>query len=122
MAKGSKGRVVQIIGPVVDVEFPTEDLPEINHAVYVTRRDGARIVLEVQQQLGSKWVRCIAMESTDGMQRGMEAVCTGAPIMVPVGKATLGRLFNVLGEVVGEPPAESGLGEFKPDKMYPDSP
>jgi F-type H+-transporting ATPase subunit beta len=101
MAKGTIGRVVQVLGAVVDVEFPAESLPEIYHAVEVPR-DGQKLVLEVQQHLGHDWVRCVAMASTDGLRRGMKAIDTGVPITVPVGLAALGRLFNVLGEPIDE--------------------
>jgi F-type H+-transporting ATPase subunit beta len=87
------------MGPVVDVEFPGGDLPEIYHAVEIPR-DGNTLVVEVQQHLGGNWVRTVAMDATDGLQRGMEAIATGAPIKVPVGEITLGRVFNVLGEPI----------------------
>jgi F-type H+-transporting ATPase subunit beta len=96
------GRVIQITGPVVDIEFPNGLLPAIYNAVDITRRDGAKIVCEVQQQLGNNWVRSVAMTTTDGLARGVEAVDTGSPITVPVGHATLGRVFNVLGETIDE--------------------
>jgi F-type H+-transporting ATPase subunit beta len=99
MAKGSSGRVVQVMGPVIDVEFPSGDLPNIYDAVEIPR-DGGRLVVEVQQHLGNDWVRCVALDATDGLRRGTEAINTGAPIMVPVGRATLGRIFNILGEPV----------------------
>ncbi len=103
MAQGTKGRVVQVIGPVVDVEFPPQELPEIYNAVEIYR-DGEenKLVLEVQQHIGDEWVRCLAMDTTDGLRRGLEAIDTGAPIKVPVGPATLGRLFNVLGEPIDD--------------------
>ncbi|MGC8827587.1 MAG: F0F1 ATP synthase subunit beta, partial [Anaerolineae bacterium] len=101
MARGTRGRVVQVIGPVVDVAFPEGELPEIHHALEIYR-DGKRLVLEVQQHLGNDWVRCIAMDSTDGLRRGEEVIDTGAPIMVPVGPETLGRVFNVIGEPIDE--------------------
>ena len=101
MARGTKGRVVQVIGPVVDVAFPEGELPEIYHALEIYR-DGKRLVLEVQQHLGNDWVRCVAMDSTDGLRRGEEVIDTGAPIMVPVGPETLGRVFNVIGEPIDE--------------------
>ena len=101
MAKGSVGRIVQILGNVVDVEFPPEELPDIYNAIEVPR-DGHRLVLEVQQQLAGGTVRCIAMDTTDGLRRGMVAYDTGAPITVPVGEATLGRVFNVLGEPIDD--------------------
>jgi F-type H+-transporting ATPase subunit beta len=95
----AKGKVVQIIGTVVDVEFPPEELPAIYNAVEI-EMDGGKVVGEVQQHLGNNWVRCLAMGSTDGLGRGAEAVDTGQPISVPVGPATLGRLFNILGEPI----------------------
>src|SRR6266516_4327414 len=108
-ARGATGKVVQVIGPVVDVEFPAEQLPEIYNAVEI-QRDGDSLVAEAQLHLGNNWVRCVAMGSTDGLQRGMPAVDTGGPISVPVGPPTLGRIFNVLGEPVDEgPPVESEL-------------
>ncbi len=99
MSTRSKGRVIQVMGPVVDVEFPTGELPDIYDAIEIPR-DGGRLVVEVQQHLGNDWVRCIAMDSTDGLRRGMDAWATGGPIRVPVGPATLGRIFNVLGEPI----------------------
>jgi F-type H+-transporting ATPase subunit beta len=101
MPKGTIGVVRRIIGPVVDVEFPAGQLPEIYDAIEIDSR-GRRVVLEVQQQIGDDAVRCLAMDSTDGLQRGLQAVQTGGPIAVPVGPATLGRIFNVLGEPVDE--------------------
>jgi F-type H+-transporting ATPase subunit beta len=95
----AKGKVVQIIGTVVDVEFPPEELPAIYNAVEI-EMDGGKVVGEVQQHLGNNWVRCLAMGSTDGLGRGAEAVDTGQPISVPVGPPTLGRLFNILGEPI----------------------
>ena len=99
MAKGSRGRIVQIMGPVVDIEFPSGELPEIYDAVEIPR-DGAKLVVEVEQHLGNSWVRTVAMDATDGLRRGMEAVGTGGPIQVPVGPATLGRIFNVTGDAI----------------------
>jgi F-type H+-transporting ATPase subunit beta len=100
MAEKVSGRVVQVIGPVVDIEFAPGQLPEIYDAVEIPQDGEGKLVLEVQQHLGDDWVRCLAMDSTDGLGRGMEAIATGAPITVPVGKATLGRLLNVLGEPI----------------------
>src|SRR3972149_11776086 len=97
MAKGTKGKVVQIIGTVVDVEFPPEDLPAVHSALEIEAGNGAKLVAEVQQHLGNNWVRCLAMDSTDGLRRGATAVDTGRSIAVPVGPGTLGRLFNVTG-------------------------
>lgn len=112
MAKGNVGRIVQVQGAVVDVEFPNGDLPDIYYGIEVPR-DGKVLVLEVQQHLGNNWVRCVAMDSTDGLRRGMEAYDTGGPIMVPVGPVTLGRVFNVLGQPI------DGKGPVKADTYYP---
>lgn len=96
----AKGRVVQVLGGVVDVEFPPDQLPEVFDAVEIPREEKEPLVLEVQKHLGNNWVRCVAMDSTDGLQRGALAYATGNPIMVPVGPETLGRVFNVLGKPV----------------------
>lgn len=102
----SKGEIVQVIGPVVDVEFPLDkDLPDINNALHVTNSNGDTLVLEVTLELGDGVLRTISMESTDGLRRGMEVEDTGAPISVPVGKDTLGRVFNVLGDPIDGGPA-----------------
>jgi F-type H+-transporting ATPase subunit beta len=112
--EASVGRVVQVIGPVVDVEFEGGQLPEIYHAVRITSEAGdgggaMDVVAEVEQHLGENRVRTVAMKPTDGMRRGMRVVNTGAPISMPVGQATLGRVMNVLGEPVDFPdrPIES---------------
>ena len=99
MAKGSKGMVQRITGPVVDILFDSYDLPDIFHAVTIDH-NGERFVLEVSQHLGNGEVRCISMHSTDGMSRGLTAVDTGEPIMVSVGEQTLGRMVNVIGEPI----------------------
>ncbi len=112
MAKAT-GRIVQILGAVVDVEFPAEQLPKIYEALKVLRDNDAPLVLEVQKHLGDNWVRCVAMGATDGLKRGMEVEATGAPISVPVGEASLGRIFNVLGEPV------DGGGPVKAKQYYP---
>ena len=96
------GRVIQITGAVVDIEFPAGQLPGIFNAVEVMRGDGVKIVCEVQQHLGNNWVRTVAMTTTDGLARGVEVLDTGGPITVPVGEVTLGRVFNVLGEPIDE--------------------
>jgi F-type H+-transporting ATPase subunit beta len=96
------GRVVQILGGVVDVEFPEGEIPELFEAIYVDRIGKLPLVLEVQKDLGNNWVRTLAMDTTDGLQRGVAAKATGAPIMVPVGPSTLGRIFNVLGRPVDQ--------------------
>ncbi len=93
------GRIVQIIGAVIDVEFPRDDVPKVYDALNISNNER---VLEVQQQLGDGVVRCIAMGSTEGLKRGMDVVSTGAYISVPVGKETLGRIMNVLGEPIDE--------------------
>jgi F-type H+-transporting ATPase subunit beta len=93
----AKGKVAQVIGTVVDVEFPPESLPALFNAIEIPI-NGNKIVLETQQHVGNNWVRCLALSPTEGLQRGAEAVDTGGPVAVPVGKGTLGRLFNVFGE------------------------
>jgi F-type H+-transporting ATPase subunit beta len=110
----AKGRVVQVLGGVVDVEFPSESMPAIYDAIEVERGDGQTpLVLEVEKHLGNNWVRTVAMDATDGLQRGRPARATGAPIMVPVGPETLGRIFNVLGEPV------DGKGPVMARQKYP---
>jgi F-type H+-transporting ATPase subunit beta len=118
MAKGTIGRIVQIMGAVVDVSFPPGELPEIYYALEVPREgsNGAGAespILEVQRHMGDEWVRCIAMTSTDGLQRGMQVIDTGAPIAVPVGPETLGRIFNVLGRPV------DNVGPVEAEEYYP---
>ena len=113
----AKGKVVQVIGPVVDIEFPAGELPEILNAVTIKGKAGDTeidLVIEVMQHLGDSVTRCIAMSSTDGLTRGMEAVDTGSPIKVPVGNECLGRVFNVLGQTVDHNPAPVGNKEFWP--------
>ncbi|MBM3125337.1 MAG: F0F1 ATP synthase subunit beta [Chloroflexi bacterium] len=107
------GRVVQILGGVVDVEFPEGEVPELYEAIEVDRAGQPPLVLEVQKHLGDNWVRTVSMDSTDGLQRGVPAKATGAPILVPVGPTTLGRIFNVLGRPVDE------KGEVKAEIRYP---
>ncbi len=96
------GRVVQILGGVVDVAFPEGELPEVYEAIEVPREGKDALILEVQKHLGNNWVRTVAMDSTDGLQRGVPATTTGSPIRVPVGPSTLGRIFNVLGNPIDE--------------------
>ena len=103
MQEKNIGSVVQIIGPVLDIRFPAGHLPDLLNAIEI-ERDGGKLVCEVAQQLGDNVVRCIAMSSTDGMVRGMEAVDTGSPIKVPVGNETLGRVFNLLGRAIDNKP------------------
>ncbi|MQF87306.1 MAG: F0F1 ATP synthase subunit beta [SAR202 cluster bacterium] len=97
MAELAEGRVVQVIGTVVDVEFPPENLPGIYNALEL-ESNGEKLVLEVEQQVGNSWVRCLALGPTEGLTRGAVVKDTGAPIAVPVGEPSLGRLFNVVGE------------------------
>ncbi|MBQ8928583.1 MAG: F0F1 ATP synthase subunit beta [Oscillospiraceae bacterium] len=99
------GKIVQIIGAVVDVRFPKDSLPALLNAITVERPEGGTLVIEVAQHIGDDVVRCISMGSTDGLVRGMDAVDTGSPIKVPVGRETLGRMFNLLGEAIDEKPA-----------------
>ena len=116
--KKNIGKIVQIIGPVVDVEFPEGMLPAIQNAIIVKRElvladQSPELVMEVSQQIGDRKVRCIALASTDGLKRDMKAIDTGYPITVPVGRSTLGRLMNVVGQPIDE------LGQIKSDKHYP---
>jgi F-type H+-transporting ATPase subunit beta len=99
-APTATGRVIQITGPVVDIEFPAGQLPSIYNAVEILRKGEEPLVCEVQQHLGNNWVRSVAMTTTDGLARGVEVRDTGAPITVPVGEATLGRVFDVLGHPI----------------------
>ena len=105
----AKGKVTQVIGTVVDVEFPPDELPGLNNAIEI-QMGKEKMVLEVQQHVGNNWVRCLSMSPTEGLSRGTEAIDTGAPISVPVGRPALGRLFNVLGEPL------DGLGEVKSER------
>lgn len=108
----ANGKVAQVIGTVVDVEFPAGQLPELFHALEVTV-DGVTILLEVQEHVGNNWVRCLALAPTDGLSRGAEVTDTAGPISVPVGRNTLGRLFDVTGTPLDE------LGEVKADERWP---
>ena len=109
----NKGKISQIIGPVVDVEFNEGELPAIYNAIKINREDESELVLEAQQHLGENIVRCVAMDSTDGLVRGMDAFDTGGPITVPVGPEVLGRLINVIGDPIDE------MGDVKTSKRYP---
>ena len=108
----AKGKIAQVIGTVVDIEFPPDALPGLFNAIEIDA-DGNKIVLEAQEHVGNNWVRCLALSPTDGLQRGMEAVDTGKALAVPVGEATLSRLFNILGEPLDE------LGEVKTKDRWP---
>ena len=117
----STGKIAQVIGPVVDVAFPINDnLPEINNALTITRKDGSQLVLEVALELGDGVMRTIAMDSTDGLQRGMAVEDTGGPISVPVGKDTLGRVFNVLGDPIDD--GEAFGPDHRRDSIHRDAP
>lgn len=106
------GKIVQVIGPVVDIRFAPENLPAIQNAIEINN-SGQKMVVEAAQHIGDDIIRCIAMSSTDGLARGMDAVDTGNPIKVPVGDDVLGRMFNVLGQPI------DGLGEVKADRKLP---
>jgi len=108
----AKGKIAQVIGTVVDIEFPPEELPALFNAVEISLEDGNKLILEVEQHIGNNWVRCLALSPTDGLERGVEVVDTGAPLSVPVGPATLGRLFNTMGEPL------DGKGEVKADEKW----
>jgi len=117
MKKVNEGRIVQVIGPVIDIEFPEGELPAIYNAIkitnpYISDKEW-NLTAEVAQHIGEKVVRCIAMDTTDGLVRGMKAIDTGEPIMVPVGREVLGRLINVIGEPIDE------LGPIEAKKYYP---
>ena len=107
------GHIIRVVGPVVDVEFPNRQLPDIFDAVEIALDEGKTLVCEVQQLLGDDQVRTVAMSTTDGLRRGMDAVATGSPIMVPVGLSTLGRIFDVTGKVI------DNLGDVEAETYYP---
>ncbi len=111
-AKTARGKVVQVIGTVVDIEFPPDALPALFNSIEIPTSEG-NIILEVQSHMGNNWVRCLALTPTDGLERGAEAIDTGAPLKVPVGKGTLGRLFNVMGHPLDQ------LGEVKAEEYWP---
>ena len=106
------GKVVQVIGTVVDVEFPQENLPEIYNALEL-EVEGEKLVLEVEQHVGNNWARCLALGATEGVSRGLEVTDTGAPVSVPVGEASLGRIFNVLGDALDD------LGDVNAKEKWP---
>ena len=108
----AKGKVAQVIGTVVDVEFPPDELPALYNAIEITT-GGGKIVLEVQDHMGNNWVRCLGLSPTDGLERGAEAIDTGKAVSVPVGKATLGRLFDVMGEPL------DNLGSVEVSEYWP---
>ena len=108
----AKGKVVQVIGTVVDMEFPKGELPAIYNGIIIPM-NGSKVIVETQAHIGNNWVRGVSLTPTDGLARGAEAIDMGTPISVPVGRATLGRLFNVFGEAI------DGLGEVKTDERWP---
>ena len=107
------GKIVQVIGPVVDIRFDSDHLPAIRNAIHIKRDENETMTVEVAQHIGDDIVRCIAMSSTDGLVRGMQCTDTGEPITVPVGEEVLGRMFNVLGEPI------DGLGEVNAKVRMP---
>jgi len=108
----AKGKVAQVMGTVVDIEFPPDELPALFNAIEI-HNAGSKLIFEAQEHIGNNWVRCLALSPTEGLERGAEAIDTGVALSVPVGKATLGRLFNVLGE-----PLDS-LGPVKTKEHWP---
>jgi len=120
MAEKNVGKITQIIGAVLDIKFSEGNLPEINDAITIATKDGGELTVEVSQHLGDDTVKCIAMGPTDGLVRGMEAVATGAPITVPVGENTLGRIFNVLGQPIDNKPAPECEQHFPIHRKAPD--
>ena len=114
MANQSKGKIAQIIGPVIDVVFENaESLPQIYDALEIPRAGKESLILEVEQHIGEDTVRCIAMDSTDGLQRGQEVIDLGAPITMPIGEAVNGRTFNVVGDAI------DGLGNIDKTNRLP---
>ena len=109
------GKITQIIGPVIDVSFNTENgsLPDIMDSLEITRPNGDKVILECQQHIGEDTIRTIAMDASDGLSRGMEVIATGSPITMPVGEKIRGRLFNVIGEAI------DGLGDVSKENGYP---
>ena len=120
MADNRTGKITQVIGAVLDIKFGSDNLPEINDAIDIQTRDGGKLVVEVAQHLGDDTVRCIAMGPTDGLVRGMEAQATGGPISVPVGEATLGRIFNVLGDPIDNKPVPEGANRLPIHRKAPE--
>lgn len=119
MAEQNIGKITQVIGAVLDIKFTSGKLPSIYEAIYIRQKDGGRLVVEVAQHLGDDTVRCIAMGSTDGLVRGMEAEATGSPIRVPVGEKTLGRIFNVTGDPIDNKEAPKGVEYFPIHRSAP---
>ena len=120
MAERSVGKITQVISAVLDIKFSEGRLPEINEAITIATKDGGVLTAEVAQHLGDDTVKCIAMGPTDGLVRGMKAVATGAPIMVPVGENTLGRIYNVLGQPIDNKPAPDTKEYFPIHRKAPE--
>ena len=118
MSERHVGKVIQVMGPVLDIRFQEGQLPELLNAIEIENQ-GSRVIAEVAQQIGDDVVRCIAMNSTDGMVRGVDAVDTGAPISVPVGDACLGRVFNLLGDPVDNKPAPQNSERWSIHRQAP---
>src|SRR5512135_1040377 len=114
-----EGRVSQVIGAVVDVEFPPGEQPELFEALEVTVGDGRTVILEVEGAIGDNVVRCIAMDATDGFRRGDSVHATGESISVPVGVETLGRMFNVVGRPIDDEPAPEGITRWPIHRAAP---
>ena len=112
MSKGANGKVIQVIGTVVDVEFPPDSLPDLLNALEI-QNDDEKLTLEVEQHIGNNWVRCLALGPTEGLARGNPVIDTGQAVSVPVGKGSLGRLFNVVGEPI------DNLGPVNADENWP---
>ena len=118
MSERHVGKVIQVMGPVLDIRFQEGQLPELLNAIEIENQ-GSRVIAEVAQQIGDDVVRCIAMNSTDGMVRGVDAVDTGAPISVPVGDACLGRVFNLLGDPVDKKPTPQNAERWSIHRQAP---
>ncbi len=118
MSEKNIGKVIQITGPVLDIQFQEDALPELLNAIEIDN-NGTKLTVEVAQHIGDSVVRCIAMSSTDGLVRGMDAVDTGSPITVPVGEECLGRVFNLLGEPIDEKPAPEGVERWSIHRPAP---
>ena len=111
--KQNIGKIVQAVGPIIDVRFSDDKLPELLTALFVQLPNGQNLTLEVEQHIGDDVVRCVAMGATEGIMRGLDVIDSGAPISVPVGEVTLGRMFNVLGEPI------DNLEPIKAEKVMP---
>ena len=120
-AKLVKGKIVQVVGPIIDVEFANQHLPELLTALTIDLGEGKKLTIEVAQHIGDDVVRAVSMGPTEGLVRGMEVVSTESPITVPVGRETLGRMFNVLGDPIdGMPPVTGSkrMSIHRKDRFY----